>query len=240
MNINNKNLKDLINLYSNEFMNYNNVKFFFIPKPYDFKNFAKNIHLYNENSTQSIICPMQTHSNDVIVIENQNIEFPIYGDALITARKKLCICITTADCLPILLYEFKQKVIAIIHAGWRGLYSEIIKKTISEMISDYNCNPLYIKVLIGPSICVNHYEIGVDLFFLIKDKFNFFNKIVYLNENKIYLNIKKFAELQLNECGIISENIKISEICTYENEKFYSARRDGKETGRFLSGIFMI
>lgn len=241
------NLKKLIQNKMQNFFNYENVKYFFISKPHNFKDLAKSINIINSNknfysqleNNFNIFCPIQTHGKEVIILNDNMLNKQIYGDAVITNLKNLCISITTADCLPILLYENKQNVIAIIHAGWRGLYSEIINNTLQKMIQFYNCKNSNINCYIGPSICVDHYEIGIDLLDKFKDKFNYWEKIIKFHNNIYYVDLKKLAFIQLLENGILEENVRISSICTYEDNDYYSVRKEGSDTGRFLSGIML-
>lgn len=243
-------LKKLIYKRMQNFFDYENVKCFFISKPFNFKDFAKNVinnnlnqnHFYPFENDFNIFCPIQTHGKDVIILKdyhNYHTNNQIYGDAVITNLKNQCICITTADCLPILLYENKQNVIAIIHAGWRGLYSEIITFTLQKMKDIFNCETFNIKCIIGPSICVDHYEIGNDLLDKLKNKFNFCEKIIKFQNNKYYLDLKKLAFLQLIDHGILGKNVNIFPVCTYEDDEYYSFRKEGINAGRFLSGIIL-
>jgi len=233
------NFKNVLSNYLENFMDFDDVKYFSIPKPYDFKSIAMNLSIFKKNNI-NVVAAIQTHSNIPLVIDNLNYEIPLYGDALITNIKNLIIGVTTADCIPLLFYEPEIKVIASVHAGWRGLYSGIIKNTIHHMIEFYGCNPNSVFCYIGPSICFDHYEIKDDLVNLIKEKFYFYNKIIKFKESKFYMDLKQFAIIQLNECGVPEKNIKKINICTYECQSYYSARRDGNQTGRFFTGIIMV
>ena len=116
------------------------------------------------------IIPHQTHSNNVLVIDedfmsaspSDKIE-ALYGvDASITHLKDVFLCATTADCVPILLYDKELQVIAAIHAGWKGIVSDIIENTITKMEEVYNTKPSHIIAAIGPSISQKNYEVDMD------------------------------------------------------------------------------
>ena len=112
---------------------------------------AKNIFLLN-----------QTHSNKCIFIdEKYNKKLKPKADAVITNQRYLPIGILTADCVPILICDNKKKIIAAIHAGWRGAYKGIIDKVIRLMIKK-NCKLKNMTVAIGPSISVKNYEVRED------------------------------------------------------------------------------
>ena len=76
-------------------------------------------------------------------------------DALITNIPGLCICVQTADCVPILICDPVKKVVAVIHAGWRGTVSLITAKTVEKMVDEFACNPADMLAGIGPSISYN-------------------------------------------------------------------------------------
>ena len=81
-----------------------------------------------------LILMHQTHSNKVIEVKKNNYKNrKIFSDAMITKVKGLALGVVTADCVPILLYDVKNDIIGCIHAGWRGAFLEIIKKTIIKI-----------------------------------------------------------------------------------------------------------
>ncbi len=106
--------------------------------------------------------PRQTHSDHVMWINEAG--RPEDTDAVITKEKGLCICVKTADCIPVLMYDSRKKIVAAIHAGWRGTVAKIVSKTIEEMQSD----PKDLHAIIGPGISQHAFEVGdevYDLFF---------------------------------------------------------------------------
>ena len=84
----------------------------------------------------------------VFLNENSKLKKKIKADAIITNQKKLPIAVLTADCVPVLLYDYEKKIIAAIHAGWKGAYRGIIKNVINFMHKK-GCNP---KNIIGKKI----------------------------------------------------------------------------------------
>ena len=75
----------------------------------------------------------QTHSNKVIEINDKNLKNKINADAIITKKKGIALGVLTADCVPILLFDRKNKIVGCIHAGWKGAFSGIIKNTIKKL-----------------------------------------------------------------------------------------------------------
>jgi polyphenol oxidase len=163
------------------------------------------------------------------------------GDALITQRKNIPIAVLTADCAPILVHDKNKKMIAAIHAGWKGAYKDIVKKVIKFMIKK-GCSPKSMTAVIGPSISIKNYEVKENLIkkFLRKDEKNkiFFKKV----KNKNYFDLNKYIHSQLKGLDIKSIDIIYKDTFDIKN-KFFSARRSLKNNeddyGRNIS-IIMI
>ena len=81
-------------------------------------------------------------------------------DALITHEPGYCICISTADCIPILLYDRKNAVIAAVHAGWRGTVNHILGHTLDKMRACYGTEGKEVIAVIGPGLALTAYELG--------------------------------------------------------------------------------
>jgi YfiH family protein len=146
----------------------------------------------------------------------------------------MCLCVTTADCVPILLYDTKQKAIAAIHSGWRSTALNIVEATYQTMQKHYQSEAQDIVAAIGPCIGKDIYEVGKDVYNSFENKKHFQSQ----NNDKYLFDIRKTVAEQLQNIGIT--NIEISEYCTYSNpDLFFSARRQGIDSGRMLSGIML-
>ncbi|MBR0042924.1 MAG: peptidoglycan editing factor PgeF [Bacteroides sp.] len=199
---------------------------------------------------EQLIIPYQTHSVNALVIDKeflqQNAEKQIEQlqniDALITQEKGVCLCVSTADCTPILLYDRKQQVIAAIHAGWRGSVNYIVRKTLEQMNRLYNTQGEDIFAAIGPCIGFDAFEVGDEVYDAFKQ--NDF-PMEYISgwkpeTHKWHIDLQMANSVQLIDFGVPTEQIDICDICTFTHyEKFFSARRLGIKSGRILSGIFM-
>ena len=146
-------------------------------------NIKKNLQIVKKkisNKAKNIFLLNQVHSNKFIFIDEKykNKNKP-KADAVITNQRNLPIAVLTADCTPILIYDDKTKMIAAIHAGWKGAFKGIIDKVIKFMIKK-GCKLENITAVIGPSISSKNYEIKEDFKkkFIKKDKKNliFFKK----------------------------------------------------------------
>ena len=184
----------------------------------------------------------QIHSSKLHYIgSHSNINNKFEGDALVTDQKKIPIAILTADCAPLLIYDENRKMIAAIHAGWKGAYKDIVKKVIKFMIKR-GCTLKNITVAIGPCISVNNYQVGEDFKkkFIKKDKKNilFFRK----SEKKNYFNLNKYIKFQLSSLNIKKIDIINKDTFNLRNN-FFSARRsishNDNDYGRNIS-IIMI
>ncbi len=141
-------------------------------------------------------------------------------DALITNDPGICLALTAADCLIIYVYDKKHKVIALIHAGWRGLLKEIIKKTIREMKTKFHSQTKDMLIYISPHIQDCHFIIKEDILDMFKKYQSFVTK-----SNKIRINLSGIAKEQLIKEKILNKNIQMSSECTYcLNNKYFSYR----------------
>ena len=199
---------------------------------------------------EQLIIPYQTHSVNALVIDKEFLQQNAEKrneqlqniDALIIQEKGVCLCVSTADCTPILLYDRKQQVIAAIHAGWRGSVNYIVRKTLEQMNRLYNTQGEDIFAAIGPCIGFDAFEVGDEVYDAFKQ--NDF-PMEYISgwkpeTHKWHIDLQMANSVQLIDFGVPTEQIDICDICTFTHyEKFFSARRLGIKSGRILSGIFM-
>ncbi len=190
-------------------------------------NVKKNLEIVKKkikNSAKDIFLLNQIHSNKFIYIdEKYQFKSKPKVDAVITNQKNLPIAILTADCAPILIFDHQKKIIAAIHAGWKGAYKGIVDRVIKFMIKK-GSKPQNIIAVIGPSISIDNYEVqnGFKNKFLKKDSKN---KIFFkLKFKKLYFDLSKYIKSVLLKNKIKKiEKIKID---TFDiKNKFFSARR---------------
>ena len=185
-----------------------------------------------------LILMHQTHSNKVLEIKKNNYKRRIYSDAIISQEKGLLLGVVTADCVPILLYEKRNKIIGCIHAGWKGAFSGIIKKTILKIKRINSKNIIFASV--GPCIGKKNYEVDIEFEnkFLIQSKKNkkYFSK---KNKNKRLFDLRKFVADRLLELKVKVDHVNHD---TFEEKhNFFSYRRSSKlnhrDYGRCISVI---
>lgn len=191
---------------------------------------------------EQLVFPRQTHSAAVCDLDSVPDSEISDTDALVTNKPGICLCVQTADCVPVLLFDPGKKVIAAIHAGWRGTVAKIVANTVHVMKEKYACDPKMILVAIGPSIGPQVYEVGDEVVEAVRRSIPDAEATMQKHSSgKFHVDLWAANRNVLLECGIPIENIEVLAECSFQgSEKYFSARRDGIETGRMVSGIMMI
>lgn len=182
-----------------------------------------------------IIVPiLQAHGTKVAIIKDPSIIPDTYGvDAIVTTVKGVTIGVKTADCVPILIYDSYQKVIAAIHSGWKGTIANITNCVIEIMRKDFGSSPTDIKAVIGPCIHVESFEVGDEVYIDFKNKgYGHFCRRMYMpncsGDEKWHVDLPSVCRHQLLDAGIT--DIVVRKECTYQQfPRFYSARRMKEE-----------
>jgi polyphenol oxidase len=196
--------------------------------------------------TAPLIPARQTHSTERCLIESaeEGRGPQTECDAVLTRMRGILLGVQTADCLPILIGDPKSGAMAAIHAGWRGTAGRIVERTIADMTLLQGVNPRDCIAALGPTACVECYEVGEDVIERYKKEFGYWRKLlVNFKENgKAHLDIRAANVQQLNFCGFSEDRIHVADYCTmHQNELFFSYRKEGKGTpssvGRLLSVI---
>jgi hypothetical protein len=190
-----------------------------------------------------LVFPRQIHGDRIGIIDqaSTSLEFPD-TDALVTNQPGVCICVQTADCVPILMFDPVQNVVAAVHAGWRGTVSKIVSKTIHKMQIHFDSEPEDLVVGIGPSISPHVYEVGDEVIDQVRENFDDHRKLLIpsLNYNKAFFDLWGANKSLLLTAGVPEEQIEIMGFCSFSHPSlFYSARRDGANTGRMVSGLLL-
>ena len=204
-------------------------------------NRKKLSNLLHTGKTLHYIVANQTHSDHIKIIQKkeskgwEGLKDAIEDcDALITDVKDVVLSILTADCVPVLLYDQKNKVVAAIHAGWKGTQKHIVAKTVQKMREIFGSNPKDILAGIAPSIGSCCYEVGEEVAAHFFDTPEAFTK----QGEKYMLNLPYLNQKQLLDAGIEKENIEMSGVCTAcDTQRFFSYRKESGCSGRFMSMI---
>ena len=187
-----------------------------------------------------LVVPRQTHTTNVRVVSDSTTEEELQEvDAVVTNLRGCCLCVSTADCVPVLLYDKKKQVVAAIHAGWRGTVGRIVEKALEVMKIQYGTQGENVVACIGPSISLEAFEVGDEVYRTFAEAGFDMIRIARKYE-KWHLDLWEANRLQLLSQGVKEENIEVAGICTYNRcDDFFSARRLGIKSGRILSGIMM-
>ncbi len=191
----------------------------------------------------------QRHTNEVLTIsqDNGDLRFLKSGllkkpyDAIVTNRERLGIGVYTADCVPILLVDPVKRVIAAVHAGWKGTIYRITQMVISSMCDNFKSSPSDIMVAVGPSIRECCYEVDSVVIDPLRTEVPLWDRyIIPREEGKWMLDLQGLNIGLLREGGILEGNIEVIELCTRcRPDLFHSYRRDGKGTGKMISLIML-
>jgi len=206
--------------------------------------FRKELAASCEADEKRFVFARQTHSDNVVVVNSAMSKNTIDDtDALITSEPGLFICVQTADCVPVLLFDPIKKVVAAVHAGWKGTISKIARKTVEKMAETFGSNPADIVAGIGPSIHIHDYEVGPEVVEAVEANFSNHPGLLKpsMKAGHAYFDLWEANQTVLQEAGIREENIELMGLCSYEHsDLFFSARREGSETGRMVSGIKLV
>ena len=162
----------------------------------------------------------QVHGDNIESVQAHNAEPKTNTDALFTTEDDIALAALTADCMPIALSRIDGSEFSIIHAGWKGLLSGIIEKSISSFTSD----PSFISAWIGPSISCRNYEVDTEFYenFVSKDKESISN-FTKKDSTKWFFNLQGEAERILKKSNV---NAQTTRFCTYDSEFLYSFRKE--------------
>ena len=198
----------------------------------------------------TVVQPHQTHSTNVAYVDRPNLmREDLEGvDALVTDLTDVAIGVRTADCIPVLLYDPVHRAIGAAHSGWRGTVNMIVKKTVLEMCHLFGTRPEDILAVIGPGIGYDSFQVGDDVALTFKESGFPIEKIWSFRgarkegsiEGGHHIDLKECVRYSLTECGVPEKNITGSDIDTYTDDRFYSARREGISCGRNINAIILI
>lgn len=192
-------------------------------------------------SENRLYFPSQIHKTKIVnVTSSTSVDDLINVDALISAGREICIAVMSADCVPILLYDRKNRAVAAVHSGWRGTVARILTTTLHAMKAHFGTEGDDLIAGIGPSVSQDVYEVGEDVVREVDQAFGASaGLMIPVAGNKAKLDLWNANKLQLLEFGVGESQIEIADLCTVKNnDSFFSARRG--DTGRFAAGVMLI
>lgn len=213
------------------------------------------------NSSQLPLITLRQIHSDLIHFVDSPPKSQLAGDGLITSTPGLLLSIQTADCLPIMLVDPKQRAIGVFHAGWRGTLKRIVEKGVGEMRRYFGSRARDLKATIGPGIHGCCYEVGKEVREKFESQFAYatklFREVEEFNEvrekypmlfltarapghselpKKIFLDLVEANRQQLLAVGVLAKNIEASELCTNcHTDLLFSYRAEKGKTGRMMA-----
>jgi len=208
--------------------------------------------LYNglPHRPKSLIIPIQVHGTEMAWVDKDFLALTaaeqrerLNGvDAVVTTEPGYCVCISTADCVPLLIYDRKHQAVAAVHAGWRGTVNRIVEKTLTLMRQKLGTTGDDVLVAIGPSISPESFEVGEEVYETFKDHgFDMARVSLWKEETqKHHIDLWEANREQIYSFGVPETQVACAGICTFiRHDEFFSARRLGIKSGRILSGIML-
>ena len=247
--------------YSNNLKNNNNIKHCFFSRKngtsggiYESlncgigskdkkENVQKNLEIVAKNfniEKKQLVLMNQSHSNKVEIVKNKNNLERIQADAMLTKSSDLALCVLTADCAPILIYEKDKKIIGCIHAGWKGAINGIIENTLNKL-NEIGGNVKQLDISIGPCISQKSYEVKEDFYSVFKKKSKDNDSFFLKNENNSFnFDLRGFIIKKFKDCGVSQiDNIDLDSFAM--KSEYFSHRRAKKlgenDYGRCISVI---
>jgi hypothetical protein len=184
----------------------------------------------------------QVHGTDALVVDRALTpadRFPGSWDALVTDQPGIMVAVRTADCVPVLMYDLAHRVVAAVHAGWRGAVAGILPKTIALMRSRFGVLPEQLRVSIGPSAGVCCYEVDEPVLdSLCQNLPDWEGLIRDRKRSKANLDLKALIRNQAQAAGVPQTSITVVNLCTIcHADLFFSYRREGRVVGTMVSAI---
>ncbi|MDD7318922.1 MAG: peptidoglycan editing factor PgeF [Prevotella sp.] len=212
-------------------------------------------------AAEDILYPLQVHGSDYKIVTTELLSLDADGrqayidgcDALITDIANVCIGVSTADCIPIVIYDREHHCAAVVHAGWRGTVKRIAEVVVAAMGRHFASRPEMLRAAIGPGISLAAFEVGDEVYETFLAAHFPMQKIAkryppmdtpdcerHKDAPKWHIDLPACNRLQLIDAGLTDENILSSGICTYHNSAdFFSARRLGTESGRVFTAALL-
>lgn len=206
-----------------------------------------------DGAGQGVWMPRQVHGMDIVVVDEQmpyddSMELQaVDADAVICSQPGRWIGVRTADCVPVLLYDPVKRVVAAVHAGWRGTVKHIVRLVVDRMCRDLLSLPENILAMIGPSIGPESFEVGEEVAqafvdagrqdCVLRKQYTSKGIVIY---PKPHIDLWQSNVMDLLEAGLELEHVDCTPVCTYQQHDYlFSARRQGIETGRIVTAIYL-
>jgi len=191
-----------------------------------------------------LIALRQIHSPCVIRSSAADLqrEAPCEADGHFTAQPGLMLAVQTADCIPVLVADTRQKIVAGFHAGWRGTVQRIVELGVEQLVKQCGSRPEDLVAAIGPGVGPCCYAVGTEVVAAFTAQFGYagaiFHQVQQGEETATHLDLIEANRRQLLAAGLRPEAIQIVSGCTHcRQDLFFSYRGSGGKTGRMMAVI---
>lgn len=185
---------------------------------------------------EDIVCSDQTHTTNIRVVEEKDKGKGIIRpkdytdiDGLITNVPGIVLATFYADCVPLFFIDTEKKAVGLSHSGWRGTVGRMGQRTIEAMQKAYGTRPEDVVAAIGPSICQDCYEVSEDVADAFYREFHGPGQgeaiLLSKGNGKYQLNLWRANQIVLEEAGVLSEKIQVTDICTCCNPAYLFSHR---------------
>ena len=189
---------------------------------------------YLQTEENRFVFTDQTHTSAIRVVTEQDAGKGLTRprdytdvDGLVTNVPGLVLSVFTADCVPVFLLDPRNRAIGLVHSGWRGTAGKIAGKAVERMGREYGTMPEDLICAVGPSICRDCYEISSDVAEVFQKAFPGKDEdfLIEKKNGKFQLDLWSCIRLILEEAGVPTENISITDICTCCNPDLLFSHR---------------
>ena len=207
-----------------------------------------------------LLMPHQVHQTEIVAVDETFLRLSAVErkarlegvDALMTDVANVCIGVSTADCIPVLLFDKVHHAACAIHAGWRGTVKRIVEKAVETMTVVYGSRSADIMAQIGPGIHLESFEVGDEVYeafanegFVMETISKRYPKSDFTANSsmtqKWHIDLPECNRQQLLASGVPQSQIEVSPVDTYvQSDTYFSARRLGISSGRIFTGILMV
>lgn len=186
---------------------------------------------------EAVVRVRQVHGRVVHVAPSVVGGDPVDADAVVVTHPRLVASVRVADCVPLLLADRTGRVVAAVHAGWRGTAAGVAAETV-RVIESLGVEPTALVAVIGPSIGPCCYQVGPDVRDAMGACWDQVDRWFVPDERRWRLDLWQANRDQLESAGVPGDQIHVTALCTaHDLAHWYSHRQEGAETGRIVAAI---
>lgn len=187
-----------------------------------------------------LTAPAQVHGPEVVPVDDALIGAGRFGrggavrfvDGLVTDRPGVPLLNLAADCVLLLVYDPGRSAVGSAHASWRGTLSGVVGNLVGQMMRCFGSDPAGLLAGIGPSAGPCCYRIDQDVQRIVASRYAAADRYLVRTGGAVSLDLWQLLADRLQSAGLSPANIEAAGLCTICDERFFSHRRDGPQTGR--------